>query len=125
MSATIIDKLNQLAEFQAQRDFLNLEKQEVINHLIPPEIRAQLEDVEAEFAAKLEGVNQNIETLEAEIRSDVLDCHESYSGSYLKAVWVQGRTSWDNNRLEDYAREHPEVLAFRKKGDPYIQIRKI
>lgn len=125
MSETIIDKLNRLADFQAQKDMLRLEKQELINQVIPPEIRARLEEIEAEFAGRAEAVSTNIELLEIEIREDVLDCQKSTSGSFLQAVWNRGRSGWDSHGLEQYASDHPEILSYRRQGEPYISIRKI
>jgi hypothetical protein len=125
MSETITDKLNRLADFQAQKDMLNLEKQELINQVIPPEIRARLEEIEAEFAGRAEAVILNIDLLEMEIREDVLDCQKSTAGSFLQAIWNRGRKGWDSSGLEQYAKDHPEILSYRKLGEPYITIRKI
>jgi hypothetical protein len=125
VSETIIDKLNRLAEFQARKDMLHLEKQELINQVIPLEIRQRLDEIEAEFSGRMEAVTENIELLESEIREDVLDCKSSMNGSYLQAVWNRGRRGWDSKGLEDYAQNHPEILTYRRQGEPYITIRKI
>lgn len=124
MTGSIIDKLDQLADFQAQKDYLSLQKKELIDQAIPPEIRQRLEEIEDEFAGRLEAVDANIERLEAEVRADVLNIQASQSGSFLQAIWNRGRVQWDTRGLEGYAREHPEILSYRKEGDPFISIRK-
>jgi hypothetical protein len=45
-------------------------------------------------------------------------------GSYLMAVWSKGRVSWDDKGLSNYAQAHPDLLQYRKQGDPSISIRK-
>ena len=125
MSANISEKLDQLANYQAQRDVFELEKQALIDQLIPPEIRARIEEIDAEFAGKSEAVNANIAALEAEIREDVLRQGASVKGSFLRVEYHPGRISWDTKRLDAYARSRPEILGFRKQGEPYISIKKV
>lgn len=125
MAETIIDKLNRLADFQAQRDYLNLQKQELIESVLPPEIKARIEEIEAEFSGRLEAVNANIEGLECDIKQDAVEEGATVQGQFLQAVWNRGRTSWDNVGLERYARMHPEILSYRKLGSPFIAIRKL
>lgn len=61
----IKQKLDTLAEYQAQRDAAMLEKQALIDAIYTAEIKARVAEIEAEFAGKTEGVNTNIATLEA------------------------------------------------------------
>lgn len=124
MSDSTIEKLNRLADFQAQRDFLTLQKKELIDSILPPEIKAKLDEIEDEFNGRLEAVNANIEALECEIKQDAIETGSSVQGEFLRAVWNKGRTSWDNDGLEKYARTHPEILSYRKQGSPFISIRK-
>jgi hypothetical protein len=121
----IIKKLDQLANFMAQRDVLGLQKQELIDQVLTPEIKARLEEIETEFAGRLEAVKTNIDLLEAEIRQEVLQHGSSVKGEFLRVSWHKGRVSWDTRSLDDYARQHPEVTAFRKQGEPYVSIQKV
>ncbi len=125
MSADISAMLDQLANFYAQRDVLALQKQELIDQILTPEIKARLEEIETEFAGRLESVEENITRLEAEVRDEALRHGASVKGSFLKAVWNRGRVSWDTRGMERYSQEHPEILAFRKQGQPYISIIKV
>lgn len=125
MSGEIVNKLDQLANFMAQRDVLNLQKKELIDQVLTPEIRARLEEIEAEFAGKLEAVDANVATLEEEIRQEALRYGSSVKGTFLRVVWHKGRVSWDNKSLDVYAEMHPEIITFRKEGNPYVSIVKI
>ena len=119
----IVEKLDRLAEFQAQRDLLNADKQAAIDSVLTPEIKARLAEIDAEFADKAAAVDENIDALEAEIKADVLTRGETIKGSRLMAVWSKGRVTWDNAALQSYMLTHPEVERFRRQSEPSISIR--
>ncbi len=126
MSATEIEKqLDQLANFQAEKDYLALHKKELIDQVLTPEIKARLEEIEEEFAGRTQAVEDNIAVLEEEIRHAVIQHGETIRGTFLRAVWNQGRITWDSKAMERYSQTHPEVLAYRKQGEPFISIKKI
>lgn len=121
----IIEKLDTLAEFQAQRDVLNLDKQAALDSLLTPEIKARMADIEAEFGGKAQAVNDNIARLETEVKDDILAHGETVKGARLMAVWVKGRVSWDTKALDGYAAAHPELTTFRKEGEPSVSLRAV
>jgi len=125
MPADIAAMLDQLANYYAQRDVLALQKQELIDQILTPEIKARLEEIETEFAGRLEAVEENIARLEAEVREEALRHGASVKGTFLRAVWTPGRVSWDTREMERYSQEHPEILAFRKQGQPFVRIVKV
>lgn len=125
MADDLIQKLDQLANFMAQRDVLNLQKQELIDQVLTPEIKARLEEIEAEFGGRMEAVDANIAELEAEVRQQVLQHGSSVKGTFLRVSWHKGRVSWDTRSLDHYAHQHPEIIAFRKQGEPYVSIQKV
>jgi hypothetical protein len=124
MSETISEKLDRLAEFLAQKDMLAIDKQTLIDQVLNAEIRARLAEIEAEFEGRGEAVEANIAALEAEIKDEVRKHGATVRGAHFMAVWSKGRVAWDDRSLSNYARAHPEVLEFRKQGDPSISIRK-
>jgi phage terminase small subunit len=117
-------KLDQLAEFHRQLDMLEKDKQKLIDQVLPPEIKARLEEIEAEFAHKAEAAQASIETLEGEIKSEVISHGESVRGAAFQAVWTKGRQSWDGKGLTTYSESHPDILQFRKEGEPSVAIRR-
>jgi hypothetical protein len=125
MSEELTAKLDQLANYFAQRDVLGLQKKELIDQVLTPEIKARLEEIESEFAGKLEAVEANIETLEEEVRQTALRHGSSVRGSFLRVVWHKGRVTWDNKSLDQYAELHPEITAYRKQGEPFVSIVKV
>ncbi len=121
--AKIKELLDRLAEYQSQRDSANLEKQALIDDVYTNEIKHRMAEIEAEFAGKTETVNENIAAIEAEIKQAVINHGASVKGSFFHAVFTKGRVSWDTKSLDGYATAHPELLTFRKEGDPSVSIR--
>jgi hypothetical protein len=125
MQSDITQKLDQLANFQAQRDVLELEKQSLIDQLIPPEIKDRIAEIEAEFAGKREAVEANIAALETDIREQVIRQGASVKSTFLRVVYHSGHVTWNTKSLDAYARARPEILKFRKQGEPFVTIQKV
>lgn len=88
-------------------------------------IQAELDVLDAEYKPILESAEENIAALENEIKTDVLLYGESVSGGSYRASYTQGRVSWDNDGMAKYAASHPDVLQFRKQGNPIVTLRVI
>jgi hypothetical protein len=117
-------KLDLISEYQSQKDVLNLQKQEFIDSVLTPEIKAKIADIEAEFAGKGSAADENIAALTAEVKNMVIEAGSSIKAKNLQAVYAKGRVSWDPKSLDGYAIGHPEILNFRKEGEPSVSIRK-
>jgi len=120
-------KLDQLAEFQAQLDVLNMEKQRLIAEVtpvMPPEVKQKLDDIEAEFRDKSIGAVLAQAALEAVIKAEVKVLGKSVKGTVLHAVWVKGRTSWDTKKLEGLMMVIPQVAEAKTEGEPSVSLRK-
>jgi protoporphyrinogen oxidase len=121
----IAEKLNRLSTLYAQREALEAQKQALIDQVLAPETKKRLEEIEAEFAEKDRGAQANIEALEGEIKEETLALGESVKAAGFQAVWAKGRVSWDGKGLSTYSQSHPEVLQFRKEGEPSVSIRRL
>jgi len=120
----IIQKLDQLDEFMCQRDVIGIHRQEAIDSILTPEIKAQLADIDAEFKLQSLAVDENIDALTAEIKADVLANGATVKGAHLSAVYSKGRVSWDTKMLDGMIALVPQLATARKEGDPSISIRK-
>jgi hypothetical protein len=121
---SIAEKLQRLAEVHAEREALEGQKQKLVEEVIPADVRSRLDDIEAEFAQKVQAAAATIETLEAEIKAETLAHGESVRAAGYQAVWTKGRQTWDSKGLSTYGEAHPEILQFRKEGDPSVSIRR-
>ena len=122
---TTIEMLDQMADTQAQIDVLQIHFDHLRSEIIPPEIQMQLIELDAERTTAIESLQEGIANLEAEINANILEAGSSVKGAYLHAVWSKGRVSWDTKALDGYTVAHPEILPFRKEGNPTVNIRRI
>lgn len=123
MAETIIDKVNRLAEWQAQKDLLELDKAAQLKQLIPADIAQLIADLEFEYGSRAEALQANIEELTIEIRLDVLDSGESIRGAHLDILFVPGKLTWDTNRLLDLMQKYPELVDCYKQGKSYTVVK--
>jgi hypothetical protein len=121
----ITAKLDRLAELRAAPDAIRLAKQALVDTILTAEIKAQLAEIDAEFAPKLQAAQEAAELLEAEIKLDVLANGATVKGGALMAVWNKGRVSWDSKRLEGMMALIPQLSQARTEGQPSITIRSI
>lgn len=118
----VIQKLERLADLRAAVDVARMDY-EARRAEVLKKVQAELDAVEAEFQPALEAAEANAASLEAEIKNDVLLRGESLRGGIYQAIYMKGRISWDSSGISDYARLHPEVLQFRREGQPSVTLR--
>lgn len=121
----IKNKLHQLALYRTGRAAIDLQKQELIDQVLTPEIKGKIVEIEAEFAGKTVALENNITELEKSIKEAVIANGQTVKGMFLQAVYAKGRISWDNKGLDGYTVAHPEIGIFRKEGEPSVSIRSI
>ena len=120
---SVQELLNEYSNNLAGIDLLNGNKQELIDKVIPPEIKARLDEIEAEFTPVFANINTRNQELIDMIKAEVVAAGETVSGEFHQAVFVRGRTSWDSKSLEGFAAAHPEILQFKTIGSPSVSIR--
>lgn len=118
-------KLDELAELEAQQALLEAEWERLKREAIPPEVRAELDDIDSEMAPKVEFVQEQREALTKIVKEAVVALGEKVRGSRYQAIYNEGRTTVDMKKLAGYAVAHPEVAAMLKYGKPYVTLRKI
>ena len=123
MSDQIKKQLDQLAEYQAQIDLVTIDKRAAIDSVLTPEIKAALDDIEAEFAGRVEEASAKIESLKAEIKDAVIAHGSTVKGCAMQAVYSKPRVSWDTKMLDGLAMVIPQVASARRTGEPSVSIR--
>jgi hypothetical protein len=119
---SIAGKLNRLADFHAQREGMQADKQALIDTVLSPEAKARLAEIEAEFSTKGEAVEANISALEAEVR--LRRCFWRRSNRPPANHLEQGQ-SWDDKGISAYAEKRLGCFSSRKQGEPSITIRRV
>jgi hypothetical protein len=111
-----------LSNLRAAQDVTRLDYEAKRSEILK-KVQAELDALELEYQPLLDTVQENIDELETQIKTDVLLHGESVSGGTYRAVYTRGRISWDNKGIEKYAEAHPDVLQFRKEGLPSVALR--
>jgi hypothetical protein len=120
----ITEKLEHLTNLRAAADLTRMDY-ETKRIEILKQVQVELDALEAEYTPLFESADENLAKLEAEIKNDVLMHGESIQAGTYRAVYVQGRVSWDNDGMTRYAETHPDILQFRKQGQPTVTIRAV
>jgi len=118
----VTEKLERLSNLRGAAEVARL-NYESKRAEIMKQIQAELDALDSEYKPVLEAAEENIAALENEIKTDVLLYGESISGGMYRASYTQGRVSWDNDGMTRYATSHPDVLQFRKQGQPIVSLR--
>ena len=118
----VTEKLEHLSNLRNAAEFTRLDYETKRTQILK-QIQAELDALDFEYHPVLERAEENIAALENEIKTDVLLHGESVSGGMYRATYTQGRVSWDNDGMTKYAEANPEVLQFRKQGQPIVTLR--
>lgn len=118
----VTEKLERLSSLRNAAEFTRLDYETKRTQILK-QIQSDLDALDAEYKPVLEAAQENIAALETEIKTDVLLRGESVSGGMYRACYTQGRVSWDNEGMTKYATSHPDVLQFRKQGQPIVSLR--
>jgi hypothetical protein len=118
----VAEKLERLSNLRGAAEVARL-NYEAKRAEILKQVQTELDALDSEYKPVLEAAEENIAGLENEIKTDVLLYGESISGGMYRASYTQGRVSWDNAGMTKYAASHPEILQFRKQGQPIVSLR--
>lgn len=117
---TMLDTLSALRVEQTQ---LPDAKIAAILHQLDPETAARVQGILTEFDEREAQLTAEIAQQEAAIKDYVLQTGATAQGTHLQALIMAPRVTWDNKAMHVYSTLHPEVLAYRKVGEPSVQIR--
>ncbi len=118
----VTEKLERLTNLRNAAEFTRLDYETKRTEILK-QIQCELDALDSEYKPVLEAAEENIATLENEIKTDVLLYGKTISGGMYCASYTHGRISWDNEGMAKYAVSHPDVLQFRKQGQPIISLR--
>ena len=122
MSEDLIEKYADLIERQT---FLTESLNELLERTIPAEVKAQLEEIKAEYQPMIEQAQTALAETKAEIEEKVIKTAFTWKGTRFMAVWNKGRETWDGKALDGFAMAHPEILQAKKIGNPTVTFRQV
>lgn len=118
----VAGKLERLSSLRTAADFARLDYETKRTEILK-QIQSELDALDAEYKPVLEAAEENMAALENEIKTEVLLYGESISGGLYCAAYTHGRVSWDNEGMAKYSLSHPDVLQFRRQGQPIVSLR--
>lgn len=117
--------LEQLENAYAQRDLLKIDYDQARDDAIPDEVEAALADIDAEFFPKRDAIDAKISALEEQVKAAVIEGGQTIKAGALMAMYMKGRVSWDNKKLEGMMALIPDLAKARSEGKPTVQIRTV
>lgn len=103
------------------------EQQQLLDAIITPEMQKKINDITAEYGAKVEAVTINADTrvklLKTEITTLVIERGQTVRGNYEMAVYTAPQPMWDAKALEGYALAHPEILQLKRQSEARVSFR--
>lgn len=118
----IVAQLQGLDDLKAWLDTCRLHYQQLRDDILTAEMKSALQEIDAEEQSETAPIKTAIAEQENSIKALVVQHGQTVKGKHLRAVFVQGRVSWDTKALDGYAVAHPEIETFRKVGNPSVRI---
>lgn len=103
---------------------LRLDREAIIDSLIPDEVKKEIADVEFEYSLTIADAEERKRELEKEIKDAIKSVGVSVSTDRVRATLVKPKPSWDGKKLLGYAAAHPEIKTFMKEREPYVQLKR-
>jgi hypothetical protein len=117
--------LEQLEDAYSQRDLLMIDYNQARDNAIPDEVQAALADIDVEFLPKKDAIEEKIAELEEQVKAAVIEGGQTVKVGALMAMYMRGRVSWDNKKLEGMMALIPDLAKARNEGKPTVQIRTV
>lgn len=117
--------LNDLAHWKDVQQHKTEERDALIDQATPDAVKQKIAEIKAEYDQTFKDIQAKIMELEFDIKQAVYVRGETIKADHLMAVFTKGRQSWDNKGLDAYSEIHPEVLKYRKIGEPSVSIRAV
>jgi len=80
----------------------------------------KFEEAQIEFEAQNHDLIYEIDDLKNELKEIFLERKESMTTQCLNVTYRKGAVKWDTKWLDGYSIDHPEILKYRKVGNPTV-----
>ena len=75
---------------------------------------------EFQFQMENKELFEKIEYLKDVVKREILKRGTGHDSFKLKCSYRRGAIRWDNKALDSYGVDHPEIMKFRKQGEPTV-----
>ena len=92
---------------------------------IPLQIQVKLEEIDMEFADKIEVIESMVKEKKDQLQKFLKDYGKPIKSTFYSYTFKDGKPDWNTDALDGYALTHPEILWMRKDGSPITRLTKI
>jgi len=78
------------------------------------------EEMEMAFLQEHKEFFDEIEERKEQIRKEILAREANADSRTLKVTYRKGAIRWDTKWLDGYSLDHPEILKYKKQGEPSV-----
>jgi hypothetical protein len=114
------ERMDALTDTEIQRDIVVAERETLKQKQIPIQVQVELEQIDEEFAPKIEQIELNIKSRKEQLQSLLKEYSKEHAGKegyILKSKgysWKwEDEVVWDAKALDGYSLNHPEILWMR------------
>jgi hypothetical protein len=115
-------RMDELADTEVERDIVIAERETLKQKQLPADIQAELEQIDEEFAPKIEQIELNIKSRKEQLQSLLKEYSKDHAGKEGYTLKSKGyswkweeEVIWDAKALDGYVSDgkHPEMLWMR------------
>ena len=105
-------RMDELADIEVQRDMVIAERETLKQKQVPADIQAELEQINEEFAPKIESIELNIKARKEQLQGLLKEYAQPVKSKFY--TWsYEEEVIWDAKGLDGYSLSHPEILYMR------------
>jgi hypothetical protein len=82
------------------------------------------EEIACDIKQRTNDITEQIANIQTQITALVIEGAKSVKVPGIMALYAAGRVSWDTKALDGFAAGHPEIMPFRKVGQPSVSYRR-
>lgn len=117
-------KREALEKSQARKAQVDAEFAASVAHVYA-EIENRKAEIAAEYNGRIEAARKNMAALEDEIKRAVVNIGKTVKGTFIQAVYMKGRVTWNTDLLDGMIIAFPELAKARKEGAPSVALRTV
>jgi len=106
------EKMDELADTEIQRDMVVAERETLRQKQIPIQVQAELEQIDEEFAPKIEQIELNIKARKEQLQALLKEYARPVKSKYYNWSYEE-EVTYDAKAMDGYALNHPEILWMR------------
>ena len=119
--------IQHLSDLYNAQQLLVETKKNLIETLIPADVKKAIQDVEDEFKTTMDSLLSEINKAESQVKGDVVFLGKTMKAGNVRVNFNSGKTTWDTDLLNDYLEKHPKspIAKAKSEGRPYASIYKV